>query len=121
LSGGELMEVCSWWGGTVCGHLLEGVLGLPPPPPPPWCAILFSGPRLRACDWNEEDGLLLGTWASELLIIPPGAAPRVVTRGHAQHAPAARGGAAGVDPDGEASHTHLTIYIYRKRESETEI
>lgn len=66
-------------------------------------ALLSPNPRLRALDWSDVSGLLLGTWASELLIVPPpGSAdpPRLVTRGHAQHSSAAPSEAA-PDPDGE--------------------
>lgn len=67
-------------------------------------ALLGPDPRLRALDWSDEAGLLLGTWASELLIVPPpGSAdpPRLVTRGHAQHSSVEPSAAAAPDTEGE--------------------
>ena len=53
--------------------------------------LLAPGARLRALDWAEGDGLLIGTRASELLLVPPAhatdAEPFVITRGHAQDCP----------------------------------
>jgi len=66
----------------------------PPPLSPP-------KPRLRACDWSSDHGLLLGTWASELLLVPSpnvGGEPRVIASGHAQAASCTRSADLGSRP-----------------------